>query len=501
MTTPVTAAMLYDLVQCPHRPTMDLFGDPANQDEINAFVQLLWEKGTAYEKEVIDGLEVPILDLSSYVGEEKERQTFEAMQRAEPLIYSARITVDDLLGEPDLLRHEGDGYVAGDIKSGSGKFGEGDDARLKKHYGVQLSLYIDILECRGLANSRRPFVWDIHGEEVTYDLEEPQGVRNPWTMWEVYQGALAQAKGILAQTERTDPAYCGACKLCHWYTACLADLEQSDDLTLLPELGRAKRNAMADQILTVSDLAITNVDRFISGKKSDFKGIGPDTLRKFQERAKLIKTKDASPYLTAPVNLPLSDIELFFDIEVDPMQDFCYLHGFVERRGGDNSTEKYVAFFADAVSAKEEERAFNEAWRYIVDNQPCVIYYYSKYERTIWRQLQTKYPTVCTADDIESLFQPNQSVDLYFDVVKKATEWPTRDHSIKTLAGFLGFSWRDTHPSGAASIEWFNRWIQTGDNTVKQRILAYNEDDCRATRVVLDGIRALSWQENKKWDR
>jgi predicted RecB family nuclease len=75
--------------------------------------------------------------------------------------------------------------------------------------------------------------------------------------------------------------------------------------------------------------------------------------------------------------------------------------------------------------------------------------------------------------------------------VKKATEWPTRDHSIKTLAKFLGFSWRDTHPSGAASIEWFDRWIHTRDATVKQRILDYNEDDCVATRVVLDGIRAL----------
>jgi predicted RecB family nuclease len=31
--------------------------------------------------------------------------------------------------------------------------------------------------------------------------------------------------------------------------------------------------------------------------------------------------------------------------------------------------------------------------------------------------------------------------------------WPTRDHSIKTLAKFLGFHWRDNNPSGAASIE------------------------------------------------
>ncbi len=45
-------------------------------------------------------------------------------------------------------RREGDGYVAGDIKSGSGEEGQDDDAKLKKYYGVQLALYTDILERR-----------------------------------------------------------------------------------------------------------------------------------------------------------------------------------------------------------------------------------------------------------------------------------------------------------------------------------------------------------------
>ena len=42
------------------------------------------------------------------------------------------------------------------------------------------------------------------------------------------------------------------------------------------------------------------------------------------------------------------------------------------------------------------------------------------------------------------------------------------------------------------SIEWFNRWVKWRDQHVRQRILDYNEDDCRATRVLLDGIRAMT---------
>jgi hypothetical protein len=41
-------------------------GDPSS-----AFVKLLWEKGTDFEKQVIKGLEIPFLDLSSYAGIEK----------------------------------------------------------------------------------------------------------------------------------------------------------------------------------------------------------------------------------------------------------------------------------------------------------------------------------------------------------------------------------------------------------------------------------------------
>jgi hypothetical protein len=111
MPASVTASMLYDLVTCPHRVTMDLYGDPARRNEPNPFVRMLWERGSLYEREVIASLTIPFLDLSVYAGEEKERSTLEAMRRGEPLIYNGRIQEPGLLGDPDLLRSEGGGYV------------------------------------------------------------------------------------------------------------------------------------------------------------------------------------------------------------------------------------------------------------------------------------------------------------------------------------------------------------------------------------------------------
>ena len=174
------------------------------------------------------------------------------------------------------------------------------------------------------------------------------------------------------------------------------------------------------------------------------------------------------------------------------MRDVCYLHGFIERRHRNNEMERFVAFFADEPTAEAEQQAFAAAWCYLRERPSGVLYYYSKYERTMYRKLRAKYPDVCTEDELGALFDPQRSVDLYYDVVLKATEWPTRDFSIKTLASYLGFAWRDPHPSGAASIEWFHRWVETGDATIRQRILDYNEDDCRATRVLRDGTDGLA---------
>lgn len=493
MTASITASMLYDLVSCPHRVTMDLFADPAQRDDPNPFVQLLWEKGSVYEKEVVEGLEMPFVNLLKYAGDEKERLTLEAMQRGEPLIYSGRMLAEGLLGNPDLLRKEGDGYVAGDIKSGTGEEGSEYSSKPKKHYAVQLGLYTDILERKGLSAGKRGFIWDINGQEVVYDFTEQYGKRNPHTLWEDYQDCLAEVQAIVGKNTETFAAYSGVCKLCHWYSTCISSLTYANDLTLIPELGRAKRDVMIKRVATIRDLAEADPAGFVTGKKTIFPGIGPAKLEKLQARAKLITAgKKAKPYLREPITLPVADLELYFDIEVDPMRDICYLHGFVERRDGDNDTERFVTFFAEKPTAEAEKQVFAEAWRYMQESQPCVIYYYSKYERTIYRKLREKYPDVCTADKLEELFDPARAVDLYFDVVLKATEWPTRDFSIKTLAKYLGFAWRDTHPSGAASIEWFHRWVETGDHKIRQRILDYNEDDCRATRVLRDALDSLA---------
>ncbi len=486
----ISASQLYDYSQCPQRVSLDIFGNISERDEPDPFVQLLWESGYDHEDRIVATLNV--CDLSGIEEGLRETETLAAMKRGEPLIYGGRITYDDLVGQPDLLERRGGGYIPGDIKSGSGLKDMDSGGKLKEHYAFQLAHYVQILEGIGMSDrTREAFVIDRTAQRVPYLLLEPLGARNSTTWWDSYQQALQDVRDLVGGvTSRS--ALAAACKLCHWYTRCKQECIKNDDLTLIAELGRSKRDVIADTIPTVTALASCNPDAYIKGKKTIFPGIGPDTLIKFHERAKLLSTPGAKPYLKGAVSLPIAAKEVFFDIEADPMRDIVYLHGFVERPFSQPAKSQFVPFYSDGIDPADEEATFAHAWAYLVARvQDSTVYYYSSYERTAYKKLAGKYPAVCSIEDVATLFELPSMIDLYTDVVKKHTEWPTYNQSIKTLAVYLGFKWRDAHPSGAASIEWYHRWIESADLTIKQRILDYNEDDCLATGIVVDGIRNM----------
>jgi hypothetical protein len=103
----ISSSLLFSHLPCPHRTYMDFFASPSERDPISPFISKLWERGSLYESEVVAELGVPFLDLSASKGNEKEAKTREAIARADTLIYGGRLTVDELVGEPDLLRREG----------------------------------------------------------------------------------------------------------------------------------------------------------------------------------------------------------------------------------------------------------------------------------------------------------------------------------------------------------------------------------------------------------
>lgn len=501
--TSITASKLYDYIQCPHRVWRDIYGPQDEQiQETNPFVKLLWEKGVKHEEKIVSKLG-DFLNLKDGSIDNRFQKTIEAMKNQTPLIYQGVLKYENLLGIPDLLKKLPDEtYMPIDIKSGMGFEGadeeQGIEGKPKKHYAVQLCLYNELLKKLGFAIHNNGKIIDIHGDEVEYDLVSPMGVRTKETWWEYYELIKKDVDSLMRNQIKNKPAMASICKLCPWYNSCKKWCEENKDLTNVFYLGRSNRDRINENLL------IENIDEFLEidveevikqkeaekkvGNKEFLYGIGRDSLLKSIKRANILyQTK--KPVAYESIIFPQVSYELFFDIEDDPTQDFVYLHGVYERN---KEKEKFVNFTATEVSDKAEKEAWGNFWQYInsLPQEDFAVYYYSHHEKTTYKKLQKRYPEVISLEKVENFFENPNVIDLY-TVVQKKTDWPVGSYSLKALATYLGFSWRDETPSGALSIQWFNKYLETKDESILKRILDYNEDDCKATMILKDGLEKL----------
>lgn len=493
--TAITASMLYDLVSCERRVHHDIHTDTELRDPVGDFVKMLWEGGRKHEQTVFEALPGAVADLRSVPLSSRAEATRTAMNGRPAFILGGRLELEDRVGMPDLLCPDGDGWIAGDVKSGSAFTPDGRRPRFE--YAVQVAFYALLLSDLNLGTGSSAFVVGSDGSASMYDLTVASD-REGRTIAGRTEALTDRARAISRKTVHTRGALSATCKMCHWHTLCERELVEQDDLTLLAGVGRSIRDALLPIAPSVTALAGLE---FKTGfrRASPVRGVGADRLRRFRERARLMITPGALPYATKNLGLSASTREIHFDIEADPSRDgFVYLHGFWTREAGDPPQQgRYDFFFAETQA--EEAEAFHNAIAFLSADPGSRIYYYSKYERSSFRQLAERHPSVCSRDEIDALFDPARAIDLLFDVITPSTEWPTRNLSIKTLARSLGFAWGDADASGANSIAWYDEYARTRDSRVRQRILDYNRDDVVASAVVIDGLRALTVAEAAPW--
>jgi len=295
----ITASKLYDYLQCPHRVWRDIYGPQDEKiKETNPFVQMLWDKGVQYEKKVIADIG-EYLDLSKGSLEERFKKTITAMKTKTPLIYQGVLMVDNLAGIPDLLRLMPDGlYMPIDIKSGMGVEGEDEEndeeGKPKKHYAVQLALYCDTLIRLGFESKKVALIYDIRGNEVEYNLENPLGPRNKMTLWAFYQDVLAKVSVLIANKATNKPSSSSKCKLCPWYSSCKKWVISTDDLTGMFNMGAVWRDTINNDlgITKIADVLNLNVEEVLEQKEKDktfLKNLGRSRLESMISRANIIK--------------------------------------------------------------------------------------------------------------------------------------------------------------------------------------------------------------------
>ena len=95
-----------------------------------------------------------------------------------------------------------------------------------------------------------------------------------------------------------------------------------------------------------------------------------------------------------------------------------------------------------------------------------------------------------TRNDLEDFRRaaPSEWIDLHEQAKRQIQT--TGPLGLKQLATMAGYEWRDENPSGEASMLWYEVATSGKDEAEasRKRLLAYNEDDCRATKALRDWL-------------
>jgi predicted RecB family nuclease len=301
---------------------------------------------------------------------------------------------------------------------------------------------------------------------VEYEIEE----FDPAPFENDYRQAKAQVERLVSGEESSEPVLGSHCLQCEWFRHCKAWVKEADDPTGIFFIGSVKFGLKQVGLKTVSDLAKMDMEKYL---KAPFKvpRMSERALQRAKERAQVLL--QGKPRIRPGYSFPKVETEIYFDIEDDPTRGLTYLYGLLELRQGQ---EPHFHYFI-ALHPEDEEQTVRRFWEFLQGTDHAVYYVYSHKERTTLKRLMERYNL--DPDVFEKYVKAEY--DLYQNLVVEYSDWPTFSYGIKFVAKEIGFSWRDPDPSGVNSIVWYNDYLANPSRQgIINRILQYNEDDCRA---------------------
>ncbi|MFC1939458.1 TM0106 family RecB-like putative nuclease [Chloroflexota bacterium] len=157
-----------------------------------------------------------------------------------------------------------------------------------------------------------------------------------------------------------------------------------------------------------------------------------------------------------------------------------YLIGVVIREG---DQEEYTPYVANSLDGEGE--MFQRFMNWLLKQDDFIIYHWHSYEKTHLERLAERHGI---SDEARELLFGNLR-DLYRDSVS-CFAFPTYSNGLKDVAKYMGYNWRHADVNALESIALYFQYTENpNDNKDKiQKVINYNEDDCRATMIVKDWL-------------
>ena len=268
------------------------------------------------------------------------------------------------------------------------------------------------------------------------------------------------------------------CAECDFEASCRAAAIEKDDLSLLQGLKPKDIVKLGQKgIFSITQLSYT----FRPRKKS--RRSNPNTIRYNPSRQSLA-IREKTIYVVGTPQVEMAGTPVYLDVEGVPDRDSYYLIGCRFQVAG---SAEHRSFWANG---REEEAMI---WRDFVSTIAALpnarLFHYGRYETVFLRRMKARYADPGRNDPLlDQLIAGAQNI---LSVIYGRVYFPTYSNSLKDIAAFLGFRWSSPEVNGPYSLVLRRQWEATKSPEVKDTLIAYNADDCKALELVTGVVQRV----------
>jgi uncharacterized protein len=492
---------LNDYVECQHLTTLAL--EVARGERPRPYVfddeaELLRRKGAEHERAHLerlraDGRSIVEIQLgASWDFETAARRTADAMRAGIEVISQATFVEGPWRGRADFL-------VLVDRPTRLGSWGyEPLDAKLarveKPTYALQLCFYSGgIAAIQGMPPEYMHVLLGV-GEQRALRYDDFAAY---------YRRVCAAFETAIRVPAATEPYPVDHCSLCEFRGVCEARWEAQDHLVLVANVRR-------DQVTRLRDAGLTTFTALAqSAPGTEVEKIAAHTFETLRDQAALQLNRrttgrlewhalDSDPGCGFELLPRPSAGDVVFDIEGDPFwepaQGLHFLFGLLLRDGAD---WQYRPMWAH--DRAEERRMFEEfvdlLHERLARDPGMHVYHYGAYEKAAITQLMGTYATC--EDAVDQLLRRKVFVNLH-TVVRQGLRAGVPSYSLKEVEALTDFVRAADLRTGTRAVLAYECWMETRDETLLAQIVAYNDEDCRATLALRDWLVAHH-PDGKAW--
>jgi predicted RecB family nuclease len=260
------------------------------------------------------------------------------------------------------------------------------------------------------------------------------------------------------------------CAECEFQARCRQRAIEKNDLSLLTSLSEQERADLNGKgIFTVTQLSFTFRPR---RRPKELK----QKREKYHHSLKALAIREKRIHIVGGAELKIDGTAVYLDVEGLPDRNSYYLIG-VRIGGGDSAIQH--SLWADTI--EDEGRIWRELLAILETVEKPVLVYYGSYEKTFLNSMCERHGKPPEGSIVAETVRTGVNL---LSVIFAQIYFPTYSNGLKDIARWLGFNWSVEGASGVQSIMWRDEWEQTKAPLPKEKLIAYNSEDCAALELV-----------------